>query len=124
MLSSASVLGYDAPVSIPMDEFEDPVVGSEIIISTEPLLETPEVMDFSVSDTIFIDNLGNVFYGTSEAKTSCIHTFTTGQVQYHTKKLDGGCDTIQSEAVFCTQCQLIRSQEYISTASYKVCPHK
>lgn len=124
VLTSASVLGYDAPVSIPMDEFEDPVVGSEIIISTEPLLETPEVMDFSVLDTIFIDNLGNVFYRTSEAKTSCIHTFTTGQVQYHTQKTDGGCDTIQSEAVFCTQCQFIRLQEYISTASYKVCPHK
>lgn len=123
MLSSVSVLGYDAPVNMPMDEFGDPVVGSEIIISTEPL-ETPEIMDFSVSDTIFIDDLGNVFYKAPESRASCNHTFTTGQMQQHEENSTGGCAVTEYKVVFCARCQYIRSKEYLSTFSYKTCPHK
>lgn len=122
MLSSTSVLGYHDPISIPADEFGAPIEGSEIIISTEPL-DTPEILDFSESDTILIDDQGNIFYENSETKSSCNHTFTTGQMQHHSQKTDGGCMVDLCKIVFCTQCQLIRSQEYINTLTYKICPH-
>lgn len=85
------------------------------------------ILDFSISDNIFVDSNGNVYYITnvneSEPYVLCIHSYASGIWTEHQRKDSGGCVVNEYSSKRCMKCGHIVVGDLISTTTYVKCPH-
>lgn len=118
-VSSVSVLGYN-PLILTTDELAPLSSDTEIFFYTD----SPELLDFTDSDIIFIDDLGKVYTDISSRKSDCKHVYSVGKIATHTKDGNGGCIVRTYEAKHCSKCGNTLWGDLLSSTTFKVCPHK
>lgn len=117
--SSVSVLGY-SPLKLTTDELVPISSETEIFFYTD----SPELLDFTTSDIIFIDDLGEIHTDISSYKSTCKHVYSVGKIATHTKNGNGGCVVKTYEAKHCSKCGNTVWGDLLSESSFEVCPHK
>lgn len=122
-LSSFSVLGYSSPISVTTENKDTDIFspGTDFTFTTDNI----EIYDnFSVSDTIFVDEFGNIYYDVVQLDAQCDHNFIDGFVQKHEKASDGGCKVTIYEAQRCSKCGDTITGKLFTAQYYPACPHK
>lgn len=91
--------------------------------SEQELYATLNELDFSKSNSICIDEYGNVYDASIQPCIECNHNFVAAQVSYHTNLANGRCSVTVHKAKRCSKCGLIVVLEKFATTTFEKCPH-
>ena len=137
-LSSLTVFAYQPDVLHKTETVEPSMDITEMYITEEELNKPMEVeLDGRMvplellgceQEIIYLDEGGNVvieeYTGPAEVeRILCNHSYTTGYRCVHMKSSSGGCTATIYKTEYCTKCNTIRNETYVSSTNYAVCPH-
>lgn len=90
-------------------------------------LDEDLIWEFSISDNVFIDNSGNIFYSTdtqdAEPYVICIHSYVDGVWKEHLRNSSGGCVINKYASKRCMKCGQIVVGDLVSSEYFVKCTH-
>ena len=84
-----------------------------------------ESIDFSESDTVYVDSTGDqiVDQRSSDTYALCTHSMIPATFYTHTKNSSGGCTVKVYKCQRCEKCGYSANAQYDHTTTYAKCPH-
>ncbi len=134
IVSSIPALAYKDPIEVvELDPSENNIEEWEqfdklIIVPKDVVLDSVESMDFSLSDTVIINQAGEVFYyeetdSLRQNRKTCSHSYEAVTVFRHFLNSNGSCKVVRYNAKQCSKCENLILGSEISTNTYDPCPH-
>lgn len=123
---AGTVLAYEPMLS--SDESFSDVISDEsldVFAYNSSEFDPLAFLDFSKSNSIFIDNNG-IQLACDESLSPyalCTHSMIDGTFYTHSKNSSGGCTVKVYTCKRCEKCGYLANKKYYSTTTYAKCPH-
>lgn len=137
LVSSFPALAYEEPLECTDTQNESNTAEDwkdmdwmMVVPEKEIGIHSIEKIDFGNSDTVFMNQEGEVYScedfalsNQNQEKANCSHSYESGTVFKHFPNSDGSCKVIAYAAKICRKCSHTQVGEKESTHSFEVCPH-